>query len=135
MAPYDSDSSGGEEDDYTETNVLLGYASKEASDDTISYLGGRQTWLDPTTPPSAALAKCKVCNDLMVLLLQLNGDLPEQFPGHERRLYVLTCRRKTCRRKEGSVRVLRGVRITEAAANKKKDTKPAEFKAETQPAK
>ncbi|KAH6721339.1 programmed cell death protein 2 [Leptodontidium sp. MPI-SDFR-AT-0119] len=130
MAPYDSDSSGGD-DDYTETNVLLGYASKEASDDTISYLGGRPTWLDPTTPPSAALAKCKVCNDLMVLLLQLNGDLPEHFPGHERRLYVLTCRRKTCRRKEGSVRVLRGVRISEAA-NKKKETKPAEPKAEAQ---
>jgi hypothetical protein len=41
MAPYDSDSSGGEEDEYTETNVLLGYASKEPSDDTISHLGGR----------------------------------------------------------------------------------------------
>jgi hypothetical protein len=50
MAPYDSDSSGGEDNDYTETNVLLGYASKEASDDTISYLGGtpvspRHSWL------------------------------------------------------------------------------------------
>ncbi|KAK0109948.1 hypothetical protein ONS95_002615 [Cadophora gregata] len=134
MPPYDSDSSGGEDDDYTETNVLLGYASKEASDDTISYLGGRPTWLDPTTPPSAALAKCKVCNDLMVLLLQLNGDLPEHFPGHERRLYVLTCRRKTCRRKEGSVRVLRGVRTSESAT-KKKDVKAAEPKAEIQPAK
>jgi hypothetical protein len=41
MAPYDSDSSGGEDNDYTETNVLLGYASKQASDDTISYLGGK----------------------------------------------------------------------------------------------
>lgn len=41
MAPYDSDSSGGEDEDFTETNVLLGYASKEAGDDTISYLGGR----------------------------------------------------------------------------------------------
>lgn len=41
MAPYDSDSSGAEEDDYTETNVLLGYASKEPTDDTISHLGGR----------------------------------------------------------------------------------------------
>lgn len=41
MASYDSDSSGGEDNDFTETNVLLGYASKEASDDTISYLGGR----------------------------------------------------------------------------------------------
>ena len=41
MTPYDSDSSGGEGNDYTETNVLLGYASKEPSDDTISQLGGR----------------------------------------------------------------------------------------------
>lgn len=55
----------------------------------------------------------------MILLLQLNGDLPEIFAGHERRLYVLTCRRKTCRRKEGSVRILRGVRITEVAAQGK----------------
>ncbi|KAK6582648.1 hypothetical protein PZA11_005056 [Diplocarpon coronariae] len=131
MAPHDSDSSGGEDSDYTETNVLLGYASREASDDTISYLGGRPSWLDPATPPSAALAKCRVCSDLMVLLLQLNGDLPEIFPGHERRLYVLTCRRKTCRRKEGSVRVLRGIRVSEAAKNKKRNTKPAE----TRPAK
>lgn len=41
MAPYDSDSSAGEEDDFTETNVLLGYASRDAGDDFISRLGGR----------------------------------------------------------------------------------------------
>jgi hypothetical protein len=40
MATYESDSSGGEED-YTETNVLLGYAAKEPTEDTISHLGGR----------------------------------------------------------------------------------------------
>lgn len=40
MANYDSDSSGGDDNDYTETNVLLGYASEEPSDDTISQLGG-----------------------------------------------------------------------------------------------
>jgi pre-rRNA-processing protein TSR4 len=45
MASYDSDSSGGEEDGFTETNVLLGYASKEVGDDTISYLGGRPVCL------------------------------------------------------------------------------------------
>jgi len=56
----------------------------------------------------------------MVLLLQLNGELPD-FPGHERRLYVLTCRRKTCRRKEGSVRLLRGVRISEPPKEKRKE--------------
>jgi len=64
---------------------------------------------------SAALARCKICKDLMVLLLQLNGELPNQFPGHERRLYVFSCRRKTCRRKEGSIRALRGVKATATA--------------------
>lgn len=40
MAPYDSDSSAGDEDEFTETNVLLGYASKDPGDDSISRLGG-----------------------------------------------------------------------------------------------
>jgi pre-rRNA-processing protein TSR4 len=71
----------------------------------------------------------------MVLLLQLNGDLPEFFPGHERRLYVLCCRRKTCRRKDGSVRVLRGTRIFEVAKDKKNENKNNEAKAEVQPGK
>jgi pre-rRNA-processing protein TSR4 len=49
MAPYDSDSSGGEDGDYTETSVLLGYASKEPSDsDTISHLGGRPVCPKPS---------------------------------------------------------------------------------------
>jgi pre-rRNA-processing protein TSR4 len=39
MAPYDSDSSDGG-DDYTETNVLLGYAAREATSDAVSHLGG-----------------------------------------------------------------------------------------------
>lgn len=126
MAPYDSDSSGAEDDDFTETNVLLGYPSREAGDDTISQIGGRPEWLNPATPPSAVLARCKVCNDHMVLLLQLNGDLPETFPGHERRLYVFACRRKTCRRKEGSVRALRGVRMTEVTKESRKEKHQAE---------
>ncbi|KAI1851826.1 hypothetical protein JX265_013183 [Neoarthrinium moseri] len=113
MAPYDddSDSSGDEQAEYTETSVLLGYASKDADDDTISKLGGQPDWLDPSAAPSSALAKCKLCKDVMVLLLQLNGELPDRFPGHERRLYVFSCKKKSCRRREGSVRVLRGVRI------------------------
>lgn len=42
MDSYDSDSSGIDEelDDYTETGVLLGYASKEELSDAISHLGG-----------------------------------------------------------------------------------------------
>ena len=38
MADYDSDSSGGDND--IETNVLLGYASKEPTIDHVSQLGG-----------------------------------------------------------------------------------------------
>lgn len=40
MSPYDSDSSDGDDEDYTETGVLLGYASKEPTEDDISQLGG-----------------------------------------------------------------------------------------------
>ncbi|KAI0108759.1 programmed cell death protein 2 [Hypoxylon sp. NC0597] len=132
MAPYDSDSSAGEEDDFTETNVLLGYASKEPGDESISRLGGRPEWLDPSNPPSATLARCKICKNLMVLLLQLDGELPDRFPGHERRLYVFSCRRKSCRRREGSIRALRSVRIapgsatTSATAKTTKDKKGEE---------
>ncbi|ROT37952.1 hypothetical protein SODALDRAFT_278607 [Sodiomyces alkalinus F11] len=113
MASYDSDSDF--EQEYTETSVLLGYASNDPEDDTISRLGGIPEWLNPDKPPSASLARCGACKDLMVLLLQLNGEL-ERFPGHDRRLYVFSCRKQTCRRKQGSVRALRGNRIDKAAA-------------------
>ncbi|KAK1527177.1 T-complex protein 1 [Colletotrichum costaricense] len=121
---YDSDSS---EQEFTETNVLLGYASKDADDDTISRLGGQPEWLNPEQPASAALARCQVCNEIMVQLLQLNGELPEKFPGHERRLYVFACRKSTCRRKQGSIRAVRGVKVSneaQAAAAKKAEAKP-----------
>lgn len=39
MAPYDSESSD-EGENYTETNVLLGYATEGATGDTVSHLGG-----------------------------------------------------------------------------------------------
>lgn len=57
----------------------------------------------------------------MTLLLQLHGDLPELFPNHERRLYVFGCRRKTCRRNEGSIRVIRSIQVagTSPAAESK----------------
>lgn len=43
---------------------------------------------------------------------------------------MLTCRRKTCRRRDGSVRVLRGVRISESTA---KDRRKATGEAESKP--
>ncbi|KAL8369657.1 hypothetical protein RB595_000136 [Gaeumannomyces hyphopodioides] len=115
MGSYDSDSSG-EDQNFTETNVLLGYTSKDAGSETVSRLGGRPEWLAADKPPTAALARCKVCKDLTVLLLQLNGELPERFPGHERRIYVFACRKKSCRRQAGSIRAVRGLRVSGAAA-------------------
>jgi pre-rRNA-processing protein TSR4 len=65
----------------------------------------------------------------MSLLLQLNGDLPAHFPDDERRLHIFCCRKKTCSRKNGSVRAIREVKkhISEkaqrpdASENKLKD--------------
>ncbi|GIZ47740.1 hypothetical protein CKM354_001082500 [Cercospora kikuchii] len=113
MADYDSDSSGADD---IETNVLLGYVSKEPTGDDFSQLGGHPIWLDGKSVPDGALAKCRVCNGLMNLLLQLNADLPDRFAGHERRLYVWACRRKACRRKDGSVRGFRATRQTAVKA-------------------
>ncbi|KAK4132649.1 hypothetical protein BT67DRAFT_463457 [Trichocladium antarcticum] len=130
MAPYDSESSGGEEDDYTETNVLLGYASVDANGEEISRLGGHPDWLDPSKPPSAALVRCKACKDIMVLLLQLNAELPVQFPGHERRIYIFGCKKKSCRRKDGSIRTIRGVLVSpESGKETKEITQPKETSA------
>ncbi|KXT15500.1 hypothetical protein AC579_3395 [Pseudocercospora musae] len=127
MANYDSDSSIGDD---IETNVLLGYASKEPTSDDFSQLGGHPIWVDGKTAPGGALAKCKVCNSYMSLLLQLHADLPDQFPGHERKLYLWACRRKACRRKEGSVRGFRGTRQAKVDAavgpfQEKKTAQPA----------
>ncbi|TPR10042.1 Ca2+ regulator and membrane fusion protein Fig1 family protein [Aspergillus niger] len=102
MDPYDSDSSFDDEGDFSETNVLLGYAADEIVEDTISHLGGWPTWLDDATPPPGDFAKCKVCNQPMLLLLELHGDLPNDFPDDERRLYIFSCPRKACNRKPGT---------------------------------
>ena len=48
MAPYDSDSSEDEGQSFTETNVLLGYASKEAGGETVSRLGGEPVSSHPS---------------------------------------------------------------------------------------
>ena len=47
----------------------------------------------------------------MALLVQLHANLPDIFKDHERRLYVFICRNQACRRKEGSVRALRAIKV------------------------
>ena len=43
--------------------------------------------------------------------------MPNKFPGHERWLYIFGCRRKACRRKDGSVRAIRGIRRPKVKAD------------------
>ncbi|EXJ84979.1 hypothetical protein A1O3_05654 [Capronia epimyces CBS 606.96] len=128
MPPYDSDSSDDGGDDYSTTNVILGYAVSDPSGDEISHVGGYPSWLDPNHPPPAALAKCKVCHGYMSLLLQLNADLQQHFPHDERRLHVFCCRKKNCSKKIGSIRAFREVRKPEARDKREKknliETKP-----------
>ncbi|KAK5057719.1 hypothetical protein LTR84_011720 [Exophiala bonariae] len=124
MPNYDSDSSD-EGADYSTTNVTLGYATTEPTGDDISHLGGHPTWLDAQSPPPAALAKCKVCDGYMSLLLQLNADLQQFFPHDERRLHLLCCRKKSCSKKFGSIRAFREVKKPEA--REKKETKSTEI--------
>ncbi|KAI7212237.1 hypothetical protein KC333_g7218 [Hortaea werneckii] len=121
MADYDSDSSGAED---VATSVMLGYASKEPTGDDFSQLGGYPAWLDDKTAPSGALIKCKTCSNYMTLILQLNGEMRDRFPGHERRLYLWACRRKACRRKEGSMRGFRAVKVDQSQVNAAKESSP-----------
>ncbi|SPO04302.1 related to rat apoptosis protein RP-8 [Cephalotrichum gorgonifer] len=123
MSDYDSDSSQG---DYTETTTLLGYVSRDPADEGISRLGGQPEWIDPESPPSAALARCGACGDIMPLLLQLNGELPERFPGHERWLYVFGCPKAKCRRKEGGIRAVRAIRVSKEVAEAAREAKRKE---------
>ena len=71
----------------------------------------------------------------MALLLQLNAELPERFPNHDRRIYVFACRRNTCRRKDGSIRAIRGVRIWKEDESKIETEKPAQEEVKPEPEK
>ncbi|EPS39149.1 hypothetical protein H072_7090 [Dactylellina haptotyla CBS 200.50] len=125
MADYDSDEDVADLE-YTTTTTLLGYAESTPSDDATSHLGGIPTWFDDSM--DSRLAKCLSCNNLMPLLLQLDGNLPDS-PHHRRMLYLFGCRSKACRKKPGSIRAIRGVKSTGIAPpNTQKEATPAEPK-------
>jgi pre-rRNA-processing protein TSR4 len=69
----------------------------------------------------------------MSLIAEVDATLPGR--DYERRLYVWTCRRKACRRKEGSIRAFRGLRKPEASKQRPvKDDNSIKTKAEPAPA-
>lgn len=79
----------------------------------------------------------------MNLLLELHGDLPDDFPTDERRLYLFGCPRKPCNRKPGSIRAYRATRKvsldpepqSEPKEEKKPEKKPEKETAPKQPPK
>ena len=83
-----------------------------------------KNWLDDSQLPSGSFAKCRTCNGLLNQLLELHGDLPERFPGHERRLYLWGCRRKACQRKPGSIRGIRATRASKGSAQQQPPRAP-----------
>lgn len=58
MPSKDSDSSDEETGSFTTTNVLLGYASKEPTDDAFSQLGGYPVRFRASLPYGDLLTEC-----------------------------------------------------------------------------
>lgn len=63
MPPSDNESSDDETQDFTTTNVLLGYASKESTDDSFSQLGGYPVRLHPTKMVKKDLRSQRIYRD------------------------------------------------------------------------
>lgn len=122
MSPYDSDSSSDDGANDVQTNVTLGYVTADATGDEISHVGGHPSFLDKDTPPPATFSRCKICDKQMSLLIQLQADLSQHFPGDQRRLHVWCCRKRQCSRRAGSIRAYREVK--KAPKREKKTSKP-----------
>lgn len=106
------------------TKTLLGYIDVEISQEeklypNDSFIGGRPVPMDAKSPIPSKYVHCKNCAKPMRLLNQCSADLPGTW--YDRKLYVFICIENKCRRKDGSVRAIRGI---------KKDTKIMEEREE-----
>lgn len=71
MNSINSDSSDEENESYTTTNVLLGYASKDPTDDSISQLGGHPVSMQNHKPQAKAY-----------LTMARHGQTIQTYPHH-----------------------------------------------------
>lgn len=98
------------------TNSLLGYVDVEISENEPlyakdSFIGGQPLPVDKKSPIPSELVHCKNCGKPLRLLTQCTADLPDTL--YDRVLYVFICIESSCRRKEGTVRAIRGVKKDE----------------------
>ncbi|KAF5093790.1 hypothetical protein D0Z00_003866 [Geotrichum galactomycetum] len=99
-----------------ETGVSLGFIDCEEDDDLSvfdSRLGGRPLWL---SSKGHAVPTCGNCKRKLALLVQVYAPL--EGTEYDRTLYVFICKQPGCKRAEGSVRALRGVKRDLAAERK-----------------
>ena len=95
------------------TNTLLGYVDVEISKEEPvypkdSFIGGQPIPIDVNSPIPSKFVHCKVCSKPMRLLTQCSADLPGTW--YDRALYVFICVESSCRRKDGSIRAIRGIK-------------------------
>jgi len=118
-----SDSESDYDIDVGLTSVLLGFAGKEAIYDDLSihgnHVGGLPLWFGTEKSPilpKQELLECKVCKKSLDLLAQLSCPLPDKF--YDRVIYIFSCADPNCRRKEGSVRAIRGIDNSQAVQDR-----------------
>ncbi|KAF8573759.1 hypothetical protein K439DRAFT_1374435 [Ramaria rubella] len=124
------DEQGGSGSDI-ETSVLLGIPDGEIdepldlSDPSVSRIGGHPVFL-PTRQLSHSSSHCNICNYPMPLLVQM--WCPFEGSSMDRVLHVWGCERPECQRKDGSIRVWRGLKFNSKYAAKlaKKKAREAE---------
>lgn len=72
-----------------------------------SFVGGQPVWLHPNSKPSDDMLSCKNCAGPLSLILQAFSPLEGAL--YDRVIYVLACKKPSCSRKNGTVRVIRGI--------------------------
>lgn len=99
-----------------ETGVSLGFIDCEEDDAATAFdsrLGGRPLWL---SSKGHAVPTCGNCKRKLALLVQVYAPL--EGTEYDRSLYVFICKQAGCKRANGSVRALRGVKRDLAAERK-----------------
>lgn len=94
------------------SRVLLGFNDGSFDQDTPgiedTFIGGHPIWMHPKLQPALEMLKCDNCGNKMALLLQAFAPLEDKL--YDRVIYIFGCKNtRTCSRKKGSVKAIRGV--------------------------
>lgn len=130
---YDSDNESISSTPIT-TETLLGYVDVEISENeplysNDSFIGGQAVPMDKLSPIPSKFVHCKNCSKPMRLLTQCSAELPNTW--YDRRLYVFICIETNCRRKDGSVRAIRGIKKDKVTMEHRENQEKKRIEVET----